>query len=197
MSLSWLKSYSRRWRGQTGADARDSGPHRQFRAAVQEGLAGDRTTLEGLLQMPGALGIADEEVELELEMVQGALDLLALKESLVRDGLPVLEHQHKALGADRCHFRCSAFTVDESGHRPGRLFLTHRRVIFLASPLLAVPWSAALSINDEERDIVVSTVTPGVAYRFHCNSFSDARCGVLIAQTLMRQARPSLEPERR
>lgn len=145
--------------------------------------------------MPAALGIAEEEVELEIEMVQGSLDLLALRERLARDGLPVVEHQHKALGADRCHFRCSAYTVDEAGHRPGRLFLTHRRVIFLASPLLAVPWSAAVSIEDDERDIIVSTVTPGVAYRFHCNSFSDARCGALIAQTLMKQAKPGLEQQ--
>ncbi|MGH9159213.1 MAG: hypothetical protein ACRD2X_04425 [Vicinamibacteraceae bacterium] len=164
---------------------------------MQEGLAGDRETLERLLQMPAALGIAEEEVELEIEMVQGALDRLALEERLLRDGLPVLEHQHKALGADRCHFLCSAFTVDEAGHRPGRLFLTHRRLIFLASPLFALPWSAATSIDDEDRNIVVSTVTRGVTYRFHCNSFSDARCGVLIARTLMRQAKPGLQAERR
>jgi hypothetical protein len=197
VSLSWLKSHGRRWRGQTGTDNSDSGLRRQFRAAVQEGLAGDRETLERLLQMPAALGITEEEVELELEMVHGALDRLALRERLARDGLPILEHQHKALGADRCHFRCSAFTVDEAGHRPGRLFLTHRRLVFLASPLLALPWSATASIEDDERDIVVNTVTPGVSYRFHCNSFSDARCGVLIAQTVMRQMRPSLGAERR
>lgn len=197
MSLSWLKSYSRRWRGETDAERHASRSRQQFRAAVHAGLAGDRETLERLLQMPAALGIPEEEVELEIEMVHGALDLLVLEERLLQDGLPVLEHQHKALGADQCHFRCSAFTVDEAGHRPGRLFLTHRRLIFLASPLFALPWSATTSIEDDARDIVVSTVTPGLAYRFHCNSFSDARCGVLIARTLMRRVKPSLQAERR
>ncbi|MPY89896.1 MAG: hypothetical protein GEU99_18475 [Luteitalea sp.] len=195
MTASWLKAATRRWRGRTDGDAAEDTQRaalQRFRTAVQDGLSGDERSLEELLQMPGEIGLTDEEVELEVEMIRGALDVLSLRERVAHEGLPILEHQHKVLGTDRCHFRCSAFTVDEGGNRTGRLFLTDQRMLFLASPVLAVPWNAIASVEDDERDIVVRTVTLGVAYRFHCNAFSDARCGAFIAQTLKQEGRAAL-----
>lgn len=190
MTDSWFSSLTRRLRGAPAdpAEAARQASLQQFRTAVSQALtAGDRTSLEAVRSPPARLELSDEDVELELEMVQGALEALDLVDLVARDGLPVLTHQHKALGDDRCHFVASAFLADDAGHRTGRLFFTNRRLLFLASPVLSLPWSRVAVLQDDARDILVKTVGAGDIYRLRCNSFSDARCGIVIAQALMRR----------
>jgi hypothetical protein len=193
---SWFKSLTQRWRGapaDPAAQARQARVQR-FRAEVRQALtAGDRASLEAVARLPAELDLPDDEVELEQEMVQGALDALDLKDRIGRDGLPDLAHQHKALGDDRCHFLASVFLADDDGHRTGRLFFTNRRLLFLAAPILTVPWSRVAVLTDDARDLVVQTVGRGEVYRFRCNSFADARCGMVIAQALLPRGRDSSE----
>lgn len=187
---SWFKSLTRRLRG-APSDPREAERQarlRGFRAAVQQAIAsGARAPLEALRQPPADSGLTEEEVELELEMVEGALDALTLDERLAREGLPLVAHQHKALGDERCHFLASVFQADQDGHRTGRLFFTHRRLFFLAAPVLSLPWSRVAALEGDERDLVITTVGGGEMYRFRCNSFSDARCGVVLARALLRR----------
>jgi hypothetical protein len=170
---------------------RAKGFREEVRRALENGGAGapghSRDALEALLRKPAELGVPEEEVELEVEAIQGALDALSLRESIAqaRGELPVVEHQHKALGDDRCHFLASVFLAsDASSDRTGRLFLTNRRLLFLATPMLSLTWGGIASVDAEARDLVIASTARGVVYRFRCNSFSDARCAVVIARAL-------------
>jgi hypothetical protein len=190
VSTSWFKGLMQRFGGGARVDpaARERAERvKAFRTAVARDLErGDRTVLEALLRMPAEMGLPDEDVELEIESVQGAVDLLTLREAVASAGLPVVEHQHKALGADRCHFRASAFLANDGLDRTGRLFLTNRRLVFVSSPMIALSWSAVASIGQDARDLIVTPTKGDSVYQFRCNSFSDARCGAFIAQTLKR-----------
>ena len=193
MSTSWFKSLVDRIGGKAAdpaAEARTA-QLRAFRAAVARDLRDDppveqRAALEALLRIPDEQGLPADEVELETEAVQGALDVIALKETVAREGLPVIEHQHRALGADRVHFLASAFLASDGSDRTGRLFLTNRRLVFVTTPMVTVSWGGILSIEQQARDLVITTTGRDTLYQFRCNSFSDARCGAFIAKQLKR-----------
>lgn len=193
MALAWLKGVTDRLRGGRGQEQREAQRRaREFRAAVQQAIgpavaAGDRAALEALVGKPAELGLAEEEVELELEALHGALDAISLRETLARDGLPTVAHQHKALGDDRCHFVASVFLASDGSDRTGRLFLTDRRVLFLASPIMALSWGSIASVEAQQRDLVVASSSRGVLHRFRCNSFSDARCAEVMAKVIKAQ----------
>lgn len=193
MSTSWFKSLVDRFSGKTAepAAAARAEQVKAFKAAVARDLrddpsSADRAALEALLRQPQEQGLPDDEVELEVEALQGALDVIALKESVARDGLPLIEHQHRALGEDRVHFLASAFLASDGSDRTGRLFLTHRRLVFVTTPMVTLSWSGILSIEQQARDLVITTTGRDMLYQFRCNSFSDARCGVFIARQLKR-----------
>jgi hypothetical protein len=165
----------------------------EFRTEVARGIdaaiaSGDRAPLDALLRKPAELGLSDEDVELEVEALHGAIDAIGLRDAVAREGLPVVEHQHKALGEDRCHFVASVFLASDGSDRTGRLFLTDRRVLFLSTPVMSLSWGSIASIEAEQRDLVIVPTSRGVAHRFRCNSFSDARCGEVIARTIKQQA---------
>jgi hypothetical protein len=193
VSTSWFKSLVDRFGGKAAdpAAAARAAQIRAFRAAVARDLRDDpspedRAALEALLRMPEEQGLPHDEVELEIEALQGALDVIALKESVARGGLPVIEHQHRALGADRVHFLASAFLASDGSDRTGRLFLTNRRLVFVTTPMVTVSWGGILSIEQQARDLVITTTGRDTLYQFRCNSFSDARCGAFIARQLKR-----------
>jgi hypothetical protein len=192
----WFKAVTDRLRGGGEAgraqrQAQRDTAHRasEFRSEVHAAIGqaageGERARLEALLRKPAEVGLPDEEVELELETLHGALDAIALRDTIARDGLPVVEHQHKALGDDRCYFRAAVFLASDGSDRTGRLFLTDRRVVFLSAPLVSLSWGGVASVEAEHRDLIVSSTSRGVLYRFRCNSFSDARCAEVIARAI-------------
>jgi hypothetical protein len=190
MSRSWWSKLSGVLRSPTRVD--DNGTsaavHR-FRAEVDAAVAGapDRALLTALLTRPAALGLPGDELELEIEVIEGALDLLTLQERVAEGGLPVVPHQHKALGDERCHFAAAAFLASDASQRTGRLFLTDRRLVFLAAPLVTLPWGAIARIDEEGRDVIVTAPGRGAFHRFRCNSYSDARCGRWIGEILQSQ----------
>lgn len=180
------------WQALTGHHVRTDPRVLEFRAAVLAATAGalDRTALDALAERPAELGLSDEDVELEVEMVQGARDLLALQDAVRAQGLPAIQHQHKALRGEPCHFVASASLLGADGDRPGRLFMTERRLVFLAAPLVTLPWSGLTTVNDEGRElIVVGPARPG-GLRFRCNSISDARCGRWLSDRLRNGSTP-------
>ena len=189
MTASW-------WRKLVGGGAQGNGsgrlsePLRRYRADVKAALAGalDRSAIDGLLQRPADDGLAEDDVELEVEALQGAVDLLDLQHRVARDGLPVVPHQHKALVGERCAFIASVSLADDAAQRTGRLFLTDRRLVFVATPLVSLPWGAINRIADDQRDLVVVAPGRGAFHRFRCNSFADARCGRWLAERLRDEA---------
>jgi hypothetical protein len=192
VALGWLKGVTNRLRGGGEPARAQREAHRRARdfakevhlaipRALQEG---NRAALDALLRKPAELDLPEEEVELELEALHGALDALGLRETLARDGLPVVAHQHKAIGEDRCHFVASAFLASDGSDRTGRLFLTDRRVLFMSTPMVSVSWGSVVSVDVVERDLLIDANRGGPRYRFRCNSFSDARCGQVIAMAI-------------
>jgi hypothetical protein len=196
VALAWLRQMTNRLTGggESGRAERETRRragefHGEVQQAIEASLAsGDRAPLDALLGKPADVGLKEEDVELELEALHGAIEALALRETIAREGLPMVEHQHKALGDDRCHFVASAFLASDGSDRTGRLFLTDRRVLFLSSPMLSLSWGSIASIETDHRDLVIVSTSRGVAHRFRCNSFADARCGEVIARTIKKQA---------
>ena len=176
------------WQALTGSRVPPDPRVIEFRRAVAAATTGalDRALLAALAERPAALGLADEDVELEIEMLHGAADLLYLQDEVRAQGLPVIAHQHKALGAERCHFLASASLVGADGDRSGRLFMTERRIVFLAAPLVALPWSGVTTVADEGRDLLVAGPARPGGLRFRCNSISDARRGGWLSDRLRR-----------
>jgi hypothetical protein len=190
MTASWWTKITGGWRGRTNG-ARPSEALRRYRADVRAAVSGalDRATLELLLQRPASDGLADDDVELEVEALQGARDLLDLQDRVAREGLPVVPHQHKTLAGERCAFIASVSLADDAAQRTGRLFLTEKRLVFVATPLVALPWGAINRIVDDGRDLIVAAPGRGALHRFRCNSFADARCGRWLAERLREEAR--------
>jgi hypothetical protein len=167
-----------------------------FRAAVAQAVAAEphEDTIRELQSRAHALDVSDEEVELELEMLQGTLDLLAFRESVAQHGLPQVPHQHKALKGEPCHFAASAFLTADGAERTGRLMLTPTRLVFIATPLLVVPWRRGVRVREDARDLIVQAPARGASFRFRCNTFSDARRACWLAGRL-RDAAAS-DPDR-
>lgn len=166
------------WRSWAGRapDAAVS-PVAGFARDVQAVLAGplDRQALDALQRWPAVQGVAADDVELELEMIDGALAELDLADAVARGELPVLRHQHKALGSDACHLAVSATLVEADGGRSGRLFVTDRRLVFLATPLVALAWTALRSLDADGRDLIAVAPSRGAPVRLRFGSFADAR----------------------
>jgi hypothetical protein len=185
MTASWWQRLAGGWRGRSNGHAA-SDALRQFRSEVTAAVTDplDRALLESLLARPGAAGLTDDDVELEVEALRGAVDLIDLQEQVARDGLPIVPHQHKSLGGERCHFIASVSLADDTSQRSGRLFFTETRLAFVSTPLVTLPWGAIAAIREDGRDLIVVAPGRGALHRFRCNSYTDARCGRFLADRL-------------
>lgn len=94
---------------------------------------------------------------------------------------PVLETQHRAIGADICHFAVPASMPDRDVF--GKLFITNRRLLFSGGSPIAIGLGRVAAFDVRERDLVVR---PGgePPLRFRCNSFGDAMMAAWILQRL-------------
>jgi hypothetical protein len=182
------------WAKWTGGDARRGARERdewraRLRAEIAEARArGSRPDLERLRQRPRELGLSDEEADLELEMIDASLDFLEFLAAT--DGarsLPIVETQHKVLGADRCHFAApmSIDGADESG----KLFLTDRRVILLGARMKSVAWPHVSEVSLRDRRLVLARRDGQPAYQPCLNSWSDALRAEAIARALMARGK--------
>ena len=152
--------------------------------------APDEARFEALRTQLEALGLADDAVEIEREMLDGLKDLLHLREALRATGLPVVETRHRVVGHDVCHFTAPASMPDEPEQPSGRLLLTSRRAIFIGGANgAALPWHGVLDARHLDRDLVLAR--QGVPARFRCNTFSDALRAACIARELMTAHRRS------
>lgn len=157
-------------------------------ASLNAGAAQDlRDRLNGL-------GLPDEEVEIELEMVDALEDAVALSAEIGRAGLPIVETGHRVVGHDRCHFTAAASMPDEAGQPAGRLLLTSSRAVFVGGPAaISTAWHMVGEARNIERALLLVRTTRDRVFRFECNSFSDALRATIIARELIRrlQNRPA------
>ncbi len=132
------------------------------------------------------LGLPEEEIELEREMLDGLETAIALRESVERSGLPYTETGHRVIGQETCHFSAPVFAPDEPDHPGGRLLFTPTRAVFVGGGrTIPIPWHAVTQTQQAERDLLLIRADRERLYRFRCNSFSDAMTAALLARRLM------------
>ena len=182
-------------RGRRKRDPRLEAFHQEVAAACD---AADGAAVDRLLARRADVGLSEDEAAIEIEMLEGLREFLEFRAEAERDGLPVLDTQHRVLGADRCHFWTPAFPPDrvEAG---GKLFFTATRLVFLGGGVQATPWNAVAKIGREGCDLVVVVPSRDAIFRFRCNAFGEAMRAQYVAERLLaanraRRAAPSNGP---
>lgn len=129
-----------------------------------------------------ALGIAEEEIEVEREMAE-AIVRLAEVEAASSSGLPVVETGHRVVGTDACHFSAPASLPDEPSQPGGRVLLTSARAIFVGGAAATIPWHSVVRTTHADRDLVLVRIGDRV-HRFRFNTYGDALCAAYLARRL-------------
>ena len=124
-----------------------------------------------------------DEAEQRQEMLDGLDQLLLLDGDAA---LPVLQTQHRVIGADCCHFAAPATLVAEAG-TPGKLFLTSQRLIFAAGRVQNWPWHRLRDVIRRGRDLFVTVAGTDSLVRIQCNSYGDAVAARYIATRMMKR----------
>jgi hypothetical protein len=160
---------------------------RDWNAAVMTPVS---TSVEVLRARLDALGLAEDDAEIEREMLEGLEDAVALSAEIERSGLPSVDTGHRVIGHERCHFTAPAAMPDEPGQPTGRLLLTSGRAIFLGGAgAVSSAWHRIGEVRHADRDFLLVRTSRDRLYRFQCNSFSDALRATLIAKELIRSVR--------
>ena len=180
--LGWLRR-----RRANGGRAKLDEWRRQWTEAAAAPAAASISSLASALN---DLGLPEEEVEIEREMLDGLRQVSVLQAALAADGLPVVETGHRVVGAETCHFSAPSSMPDDAAQVSGRLIFTGARAIFAGGArALALPWHTIADVVQEERDLILVRHDHETCHRFRCNAYADALCAGLIARTLARRAR--------
>ena len=175
------------------ADARVAAWQRDW---VNAAATASSDALVSLNSRLDAMGLSDDEIEIEREMLDGLRDLIELRTTIESNGLPVLETGHRVIGTDRLHFIAPVSMPDDSAQPSGRLLLTGTRAIFVGGArTTTVPWHAIGEARHDRRDVVLIRKDRENLYRFRCNSFADALCGTYVSQRLAATRQPAPLPQ--
>ena len=147
--------------------------------------AGDTAQGAPLRAELDAIGLAEDDVEIEREMLDALQDLAVLVASVRAAGLPAVETGHRVVGSDRCHFTTPASMPDEVSQPSGRLLLTSARAIFVGGTHATAPWHSVGDALQLDRDLVLIRSDRDKLYRFRCNTFSDALQAAFLSRELM------------
>ena len=174
-------------RGQPREDPRLREWKRDWGAAA---VTLDTSTTHALRARLDALGLPEDDVEIEREMLDALDEAGALADDIRRSGLPVIETGHRVVGHERCHFSASATMPDEPGQPSGRLLLTSGRAIFVGGPsAVSSAWHMIGEVQQIERTVALVRAARDRLYRFQCNSYGDALRAALIARELAGKGR--------
>jgi hypothetical protein len=174
--LGWLRNR------RNGDDPRLAEWRRGWSASTSEP---DQAAVGSLRARLEALGIAEEEIEIEREMLDGLAQLADLRTAVSTSGIPVVETGHRVVGHDTCHFSTPVSMPDDAAQPSGRLFLTNSRAIFAGGArATTVAWHAIGEVIHGDRDVVLVRRDRDTIYRFRCNTYADAMCGAYLARRL-------------
>jgi len=186
--LGWFRS-----RRASGNDRRVAEWRKAWNAAA---MTGDTAQLVPLRAQLDAMGLSDDDVEIEREMLDALQDLADLVTAVRAGGLPAVETGHRVVGSDRCHFSAPASMPDEASQPSGRLLLTSGRAVFVGGAHVATaPWHSVGEALHLDRDLVLIRSDRDKLYRFRCNTFGDALRAAFLARELMgarRRGQPGL-----
>jgi hypothetical protein len=144
------------------------------------------------------LGLPEEEIEIEREMIEGLDQLVRLQAALAAGGLPIVETGHRVVGTDTCHFSAPSSMPDDPAQPSGRLILTGARAIFAGGArALTLPWHAVAEVVQQGRDVCLVRHDRETLHRFRCNVFADALCAALLSRTLSRRIRNAAQESRK
>jgi hypothetical protein len=139
-----------------------------------------------------ALGLPEEEIEIEREMLQALRERNELLSSVRESGLPRVETGHRVVRAEPCHYSAPVSMPDEPGQPSGRLLLTSGRAIFAGGGSgIATAWHMISDALHMERDVVLVRNGRQQVYRFRCNTYGDALRAAFIAGQLLAARRRS------
>jgi hypothetical protein len=169
--------------GAGGGDRRLRDWQKTWEAAA---AAADTAQAGPLRAQLDAMGLAEDDVEIEREMLDALAELAALTSAVRDSGLPAVETGHRVVGAERCHFTAPVSMPDEASEPSGRLLLTSGRAIFVGGANgAAIPWHGVSEALRLDRDVVLIRRDREKLYRFRCNSFSDALRATFLARALI------------
>jgi hypothetical protein len=172
----WLKNR------RNGGDPRLMEWRRAWNASAAEPGPNAVSTLRTQLDR---LGLPEEEIEIEREMLEGISQLTQLRLTVDATGIPVVETGHRVVGHDTCHFSTPVSMPDDAAQPSGRLFLTNSRAIFAGGArATTVAWHAIGEVIHGDRDVVLVRRDRDTIYRFRCNTYADAMCGAYLARRL-------------
>jgi hypothetical protein len=140
--------------------------------------------LRALRHQLDAVGLPEDDLEIEREMLDALEAVLALSATVAQSGLPVLQTGHRIVGADVCHYTAPVSMPDEPSQPSGRLILTSARAIFVGGRGLTLPWHAIAQVLHADRDLLMARRGQPSLYRFQCNTFADAMCAAFLARRL-------------
>jgi hypothetical protein len=174
--LEWLKGK------RNGGDPRLAEWRRAWSTSAAEP---DPQRVSALQAQLDALGLPEEDIEIEREMLDGITQLAELRTAVDSSGIPIVETGHRVVGHDTCHFSTPVSMPDDTAQPSGRLFLTNSRVIFAGGArATTVAWHAIGEVLHGDRDVVLVRRDRDTIYRFRCNSFADAMCSAFLARRL-------------
>jgi hypothetical protein len=150
----------------------------------------EATRASELRQSLETLGADGDDLEIELEMVDGLSALAALTARLRAGEVPVVQTGHRVVGADACHFSAPASIPDDAAQPGGRVILTDRRAIFAGSGRTAhLAWHRVADVLQMERDLLLIANDGATVHRFRFNSFTDALCATALSRHLSASPR--------
>lgn len=137
------------------------------------------------------LGLDEDDLEIEREMLEALERVVALESSVAENGLPSVQTGHRIAGADTCHFTAPASMPDEVGQPGGRLLLTSTRAAFAGGAASrTLPWHSVVEARHTDRDLLLIRSDQPTGARFRCNSYGDALCAAFIARRLLAARGP-------
>lgn len=183
----------RRWFGRTLTPAEMArATWRQAWAAAKADGGDSPASIASLRQQLENLGLPEEEIELEREMLEGLEAVRQLRSGMENGELPRADTGHRVIGTEPCHFTAIAFAPDEPDHPAGRLLFTPTRAVFVGGGrTLTIPWHSILEVHESDRDVLLVRVDRERLFRFRCNTFADAMSAATLARRLTpRRGRP-------
>ena len=122
-----------------------------------------------------------DDVETQEEMVDGLDAVIAAAAA----PLPVVETQHRVIGADACHLAVPVTLAADVGV-PGKLFLTASKCIFAGGKVQSWAWHRVRQVDRTGRDISLVIHGADALVLFQTNCYTDA---LLIAHFASRLRR--------
>lgn len=163
--------------------------HQRWERAVASAAAAEIAPLRSELE---ALGLPEEEIEMEREMLEGLQERDALSSAIREAGLPTMDTGHRVVGTEACHYSAPASMPEEPGQPAGRLLLTSGRAIFVGGAKgIAAAWHAIIDIVYVDRDVMLIRNGREQSYRFRCNTYADALRAAVIAEEILASRRRS------